>query len=193
MIVLWNIMSHTKLRDMHSRYLEIKWESAETPCCEHTTGAHRNVCSIITAWTRWSLILMLTQYIIPKIDECKNMNDIGIKIFNRLLRHIMKYVLSGIALQIMHLNQWRPGYNFMVTSSPLQSRHNERDGVSNHQPHDCLPKRLFRHKSKETSKLRVTGPVTSPHKGPVTRKMFPFDDVIMPGQVSMVKLMVWHN
>ena len=36
-------------------------------------------------------------------------------------------------------------------------------------------------------KLRVTGlcvgnspgPVNSPHKGPVTRKMFPFDDVIM--------------
>ena len=24
------------------------------------------------------------------------------------------------------------------------------------------------------------GPVNSPHKGPVTRKMFPFDDVIMP-------------
>ena len=23
------------------------------------------------------------------------------------------------------------------------------------------------------------GPVNSPHKGPVTRKMFPFDDVIM--------------
>ena len=40
---------------------------------------------------------------------------------------------------------------------------------------------------KKTSKLRVTGlcaenspgPVNSPHKGPVTRKMFPFDDVIM--------------
>ena len=40
---------------------------------------------------------------------------------------------------------------------------------------------------KEKSKLRVTGlcernrPVTSgfPHKGPITRKMFPFDDVIM--------------
>ena len=26
------------------------------------------------------------------------------------------------------------------------------------------------------------GPVNSPHKGPVTRKMFPFDDVIMCGQ-----------
>ena len=29
--------------------------------------------------------------------------------------------------------------------------------VSNHQPHDCLLNRLFRRRSKETSKRRVTG------------------------------------
>ena len=34
---------------------------------------------------------------------------------------------------------------------------NERDGVSNYRRLDCLPKRLFRRKSKKTSKLRVTG------------------------------------
>ena len=39
----------------------------------------------------------------------------------------------------------------------LQWRHNGHDGVSNHQPHDCLFKRLFRRRSKKTSKLRVTG------------------------------------
>ena len=69
----------------------------------------------------------------------------------------------------------------------LQWLHNDHDSVSNHQPHDCLLKHLFRRRSKTTSKLRVTGlcvgnspgPVNSPHKGPVTRKMFPFDDVIM--------------
>ena len=69
----------------------------------------------------------------------------------------------------------------------LHCRHNGRDSVSNHQPHDCLLNRLFRHRSKKTSKLRVTGlcvgnsPGTGefPHKWPVTRKMFPFDDVIM--------------
>ena len=38
----------------------------------------------------------------------------------------------------------------------LHWRHNGRDGVSNDQPHDCLLKRLFRRRSKETSKLRVT-------------------------------------
>ena len=36
-------------------------------------------------------------------------------------------------------------------------RHNGRDSVSNHQPHDCLLKRLFGRTSKRTSKLRVTG------------------------------------
>ena len=40
---------------------------------------------------------------------------------------------------------------------PLQWRHNERNGDSNHQPHDCLFNGLFRHRSKKTSKLRVTG------------------------------------
>ena len=39
-----------------------------------------------------------------------------------------------------------------------------------------------RRRSKETSKLCAgihRSPVNSPHKGPVTRKMFPFEDVIM--------------
>ena len=43
------------------------------------------------------------------------------------------------------------------TITPLQCRHNERDSVSNHQPHDCLLNRTFRRRSKKTPKLRVTG------------------------------------
>ena len=60
------------------------------------------------------------------------------------------------------------------------------NGVSNHQPHECLLNRSLRCRSKNTSKLRVTGLCAgrgihrnSPHKWPVTQKMFPFDDVIM--------------
>ena len=82
--------------------------------------------------------------------------------------------------------------NNYVPNCPVelaQWHHNERDGVSNHQPHDCLLNCLFRRRSKKTSKLRVTAfvrgiqrwPVNSPHKGPVTREIFPFDDVIMVG------------
>ena len=74
-----------------------------------------------------------------------------------------------------------------IPAVAIQWRHNRCDGVSNHQPHDCLLNRLFRRRSKKTSKFRISGvcrgihpwPMNSSHKGPVTRKMFPFDDVIM--------------
>ena len=74
----------------------------------------------------------------------------------------------------------------------LRWRHNDHNGISNHQPHHCLFNCLFGRTSKKTSKLRVTGlcagnlpgPVNSPYKWPVTRKMFPFDDVItLPADV----------
>ena len=48
-------------------------------------------------------------------------------------------------------------YDFVTLLIILLWRHNGRDGVSNHQPHDCLHNRLFRRRSKKTSKLRVTG------------------------------------
>ena len=47
----------------------------------------------------------------------------------------------------------RLGINY---SSSLQWRHNGRDGVSNHQPRDCLLNRLFIRRSKKSSKLCVT-------------------------------------
>ena len=84
--------------------------------------------------------------------------------------------------------QWEPptydGHN------TLHWRHNDLDGVSNHQPYGCLLNRVFGRRSKKTSKLCVTGlcagnspglvnSLHSPHEGPATLKMFPFDDVIM--------------
>ena len=68
-------------------------------------------------------------------------------------------------------------------------RHNGRDNVSNHQPHDCLLNRVFRcrsdqRKHRSSASLAFVrgihrGPVNSPHELSVTRKMFPFDDVII--------------
>ena len=100
---------------------------------------------------------------------------------------------------LSHIPMWP--YRFWLRESELTSAwvdtglrsislhwcHNDHGGVSNHQPHGCLLNCLFRRRSKKTSKLRVTGhcagnspgPVNSPHKGPVMRKMAPFDDVIM--------------
>ena len=69
----------------------------------------------------------------------------------------------------------------------LQWRHNGRDGVSNHQPHDYLLNRLFMRRSTKTWKLCVTGlcagnsPLTGefPAQKRVTGKIFPFHHVIM--------------
>ena len=80
------------------------------------------------------------------------------------------------------------GWYRLPASYKLLWRHNGRDGFSNHLRLECLPNRLFRRRSRETpssaSLAFVRGihrwPVNSPHKGPVTRKMFPLDDVIMP-------------
>ena len=54
--------------------------------------------------------------------------------------------------------------SIMLKLRILQWRHNGCDSVSNHQPHDCLLNRLFRRRSKKTSKLRVTGFVRGIHR-----------------------------
>ena len=63
---------------------------------------------------------------------------------------------------------------FMV----LQLRHNERDGISNFRHLDYLFNGLSRRWSKKT--LKLWWPVTGgfPSQRSVTRKMFPFNDVI---------------
>ena len=75
-----------------------------------------------------------------------------------------------------------------------QWRHNERDGVSNHQPHDCLLNRLSRRRSKKTSKLRVTGLCAG--NSPVTGE-FPAQRASNAGNVSIwwrhhdIPYMIW--
>ena len=51
----------------------------------------------------------------------------------------------------------RGNMNWYLSTTTLQWRHAGRDGVSNNQPHHFLLNRLFRRRSKKTSKLRVTG------------------------------------
>ena len=78
-------------------------------------------------------------------------------------------------------------HHFNAHGYPLLWRHNGRDNVSNHQPHVCFFNRLFRRRSKKTSKLCVTGLCAgnSPVNGEFPAQMasnaeiFPFDDVIM--------------
>ena len=94
-------------------------------------------------------------------------------------------VIHGLIVQ---LKKW----------NTLQWRHIGRDSVSYDQPHDCLLNRLFRRR-KQTQKRKHQssaslafvrgihrGPVNSPHKWPVKRKMFPFDDVFMKVRIVVV-------
>ena len=79
--------------------------------------------------------------------------------------------------------------------------YNGPDGVSNHQPRDCLLNRLFRRRSKKTSKLRVTGLCAgnSPGTGEFPAQMasnaefFLFDDVIMQKKkpFEMSSILFW--
>ena len=88
------------------------------------------------------------------------------------------YVYSVFALQPRGLRD---------LVEPLQWRHNERDGVSNHQRSDYLLKRLCiadQRKHQSCALLAYARgihrwPVNSPHKVPVTGKMYPLDNIIM--------------
>ena len=107
-----------------------------------------------------------------------------------------KYTIGICSYNFLHQGHWyfqishRRMCRLCIT---LQWCHNERDGVPNNQPHDCLLNHLFTQRSRKhqssASLVFVRGihrwPVNSPHKGPVTRKMFPFDDVI-------IKLEYWQ-
>ena len=68
----------------------------------------------------------------------------------------------------------------------LRWRHNEHDGVSNHRFDYLLSRLVSPDQRKHQSSASLTFVrvihrwlVNSQHKGPVTRKSFPFDDVIM--------------
>ena len=88
------------------------------------------------------------------------MANIGSRICSSLTFH---------RVRIPHLVRWYRDTNYIISLEPLsppfyhgtsvtlQWRHNEPDCVSNNQPHDCLLNRLFRRRSKKTSKLRFTG------------------------------------
>ena len=98
-------------------------------------------------------------------------------------------ITAWMAHSVVNTTLWKTtefGETIIILIS-LQWRHNGRDGISNHQPHDYLlavDSGAYQRKHQRSASLAfVRGihrwPVNSPHKGLVTRKMFPFDDVIM--------------
>ena len=78
--------------------------------------------------------------------------DSDINIF--IQENVFQNVVFEMAINFIGFNGLRNEPLALIT---LQGRHNGHDGVLNHQPHHCLFNRLFRHRSKKTSKLGVTG------------------------------------
>ena len=76
------------------------------------------------------------------------------------IRNVISISTTLYNLCILQYNRVMASYNAATwyhLQHSLWSRHNGRDNVSNHQPHDCLLNRLFTRRSKKTSKLRVIG------------------------------------
>ena len=72
------------------------------------------------------------------------------------VQNLRKYTLSYSIASVCTITSERL-LTFYFRESTLRWRHNGCDSVSNHLPHDCLLNRLFRRRSKKTSKLCVTG------------------------------------
>ena len=97
----------------------------------------------------------------PPHNKKSDINHFQTRLKNFLNISIHLNTFIGACFSIVGLVQY--------ISPSSQWRHNGRDGVSNHQPHECLPNRLFRRRSKKTPKLRVTGLYEG--NSPVTGKL----------------------
>ena len=133
------------------------------------------------AWSYWSMSIGNVGLVKPSLGHEW--------VITSLIKQPVWLLLIHIIITVKTSQKKSPLGVMKCSVHTICTRHNGLDGVSNHQPYDYLLSRLFRRRSKKTSKLRVTGlqvcgeftggPVNFPHKWPVTRKMFPFDDVIM--------------
>ena len=97
--------------------------------------------------------------------------SIGLGRLCKLNKYLQRKILVGdnmcMSCHDTRADQWLYSWERIVGSIhdwwarlpyvPLQWHHNERDCISNHWHLDCLLNRLFRRRSKNASKFRVTG------------------------------------
>ena len=140
----------------------------------------------------WAILTGTTAAVLPmfvsNLKQCDNLNcqpcgfetsrDLKISLLPDIgtgsrisYTHYISVIVYQILVKDLIMLRNTSCYRHLAIS--LQWRHNERDGLPNHQPRGCLLYLLFSRRSKKTSKIRVTGLCA------VTPKMFPFDDVIM--------------
>ena len=123
------------------------------PCHSNCQGLH--VSTVRPMEYTHSPIVCLLSYLGLKLSLLDS------KIYSPIYLMVISQILG---LQIVHFMSWyRHRRKWLFDSNPLeylcslQWRHNECDGVWNHQHHHCLLNCLFRPTSKKTSKLWVTG------------------------------------
>ena len=80
-----------------------------------------------------------------------------LNLFYHRVLHMIQFWVTTNQFELPDSNRNHDVVILCMSEVSLRWRHNDHAGVSNHQPHGCLLNRLFRRKSKKTSKLRVTG------------------------------------
>ena len=92
-----------------------------------------------------------------QIYSAKFKNFVPSKSIELVCQWLMYPWEACLLLRQSKVKRWHEILAFLLSWFTLQWRRNEHDGVPNHQRHDYLPNRLFKRRSKKTSKLRVTG------------------------------------
>ena len=114
----------------------------------HTTKYHSSIAiKNLRVWTNSILeLITVMSYLSWRLNSPEN---------HFLFRLVSKRTLLANCEKNPSITGGFPSQR--ASNAALQWRHNERDSVSNHQPHECLLNRLFGRRSQKTSKLRVTG------------------------------------
>ena len=133
------------LRGIHRESSPSQWTSnTETLCFKRAINLIWRGHSCVS----WYLWITVRMRLYDKADTR------GINFFNMIQGSLCSPVVSSTVHTCVCIYQRHKCCQHRIS---LQWRYNEHDGVSNHQRLYCLPNCLFRHRSKKTSKLRVTG------------------------------------
>ena len=127
------------------------WQSISDTTSKHKPGKYIFVLLLLVCCLRIHFYVLLGAFRSPKPGQ-----------------NIAYFTKTNFRISLMINQRWFKQWLGTATSNRRQIpydksiwsllwRHNEPDDVSNHQPHDCLLNRLFGHRSKKTSKLRVSG------------------------------------
>ena len=87
------------------------------------------------------------------IAECNTINYVH----QEKIKYFIVLIGTIFLLTINMCDRGRTITHLQISWFHTQVYNNGRDGISNHQPHECLLSRLIRRRSEKTSKLHVTG------------------------------------